>query len=94
MSWSKRQITEVIDGDTIKFANGDYGRLARVRAPEKNQRGYETAKKVLESIIYREDCVNSKTVGNSYDRLVVELSNSEGSINDRMIKKGYGGKGN
>ncbi|MCA9459116.1 MAG: hypothetical protein KC550_01050 [Nanoarchaeota archaeon] len=93
--WSKRKVIEVLDGDTVQFANGDYGRLAGVRAPEKNHKLYSTAKRVLAGMISRDNWeVNCKVVGTSYNRLVVELSNFEGSINQRMKAKGFTHYGN
>ncbi len=93
--WSQRKIIKVLDGDTVQFANGDYGRLAEVRAPEKNNKYYSTAKRALALMISRSQwIVNCKIVGKSYGRFVVQISNHDGSINQRMKAKGFTNMGN
>lgn len=87
---------EIVDGDGVKFADGEEGRLVNVRAPEKNEPGYARAKKSLSSMIARSGGeVNCRSVGrDKYGRLLVEISNHEGSINKRLREKGYTNKGN
>ena len=93
--WKKKKVKSLDDGDSGRFADGTPFRLARVRAHEKHQYGGSTATKVLAGILGRsKGIVISKTVAiGGYGRKIVELKNKEGSINERMIKKGYKNKG-
>lgn len=90
----KKKIVKLDDGDSGRFSDGTRFRLARVGAPEKYQFGGSTATKVLSGMLGRsKGFVNVKKVGNSYGRDVVEIVNKDGSINNRMRKKGYWNKG-
>jgi micrococcal nuclease len=66
-----------------------------VRAPEKHQFGGSKATKVVAGMTGRsKGWVNVKQVGKDrYDRVIVEMSNKDGSINGRLRKKGYKNKG-
>jgi len=76
------------------FTDGSSFRLARVRCPEKHQFGGSKATRTAAGMTGRsKGYVSVKTVGKSYGRDVVELSNRNGSINKRMRKKGYSKKG-
>lgn len=90
----RKRIDHWIDGDTGEFTDGAIFRLARVRAPEKHQFGGSKATKTASGMTGRSrGYVNVDIVGKSYGRPVVEMRNKEGSINDRMRKKGYSKKG-
>ena len=90
----RKKIHHWIDGDTGKFTDGSTFRLARVRAPEKHQFGGSKATKTASGMTGRSrGYVNVKTVSKSFGRAVVEMRNKDGSINDRMRKKGYSKKG-
>lgn len=93
--WKKKKVVELDDGDSGGFADGTRFRLARVRSHEKHQYGGDIATKVLAGILGRsKGIVMTKTVAiGRYGRKIVELKNKDGSINARMIKKGYQNKG-
>jgi len=90
-----RKIKNLIDGDSGIFADGTGFRLANVRAPEKKETGGLKALKTVAGMTARSDnLVNVKVVArDQYGRVVVEMSNKDGSINERMRKKGYTNKG-
>jgi len=71
-----RKVKQVIDGDTVKVNSpvrgSSYIRLAGVHAPEKKQRGYQTAKSELRSRIGGEK-VWVRPVGKSYGRTVARV---------------------
>jgi endonuclease YncB( thermonuclease family) len=91
----KKQINNWKDGDSGFFIDGTPFRLARVRAPEKHQFGGEKATRSAAGMSGRSNgIVNVKPVArDSYGRSLVEMSNKDGSINNRLIKKGYKNKG-
>ena len=71
-----RRTTRVIDGDTIKVnrpvRGSSYIRLAGIHAPEKRQRGYQTAKNELRSRVGGRR-VWVRPVGKSYGRTVARI---------------------
>lgn len=71
-----RRVSGVIDGDTIKVNRpvnkSRYIRLAGVNAPEKRQRGYQTAKNELRSRVGGKK-VWVDPVGKSYGRTVAHV---------------------
>lgn len=83
------------DGDSGTYPDGTRFRLANVRAPEKNQTGGKRAKNVVSGMIGRsKGRVSVEEVARDiYGRVVVNLANKDGSINKRMVKKGYKNKG-
>ncbi|AFV24474.1 nuclease [Methanolobus psychrophilus R15] len=83
------------DGDSGTFSDGTGFRLSNVRAPEKKQVGGQKAKKVASGMVGRsKGRVNIEEVGrDKYGRLLVKMSNKDGSVNERMRKKGYTNKG-
>lgn len=90
-----RKIKKWIDGDSGIFANGEQFRLANVRAQEKHQYGGSKATKVVAGMSARSNgYVNvTKVAKDHYGRTLVKMSNKDGSINKRMIAKGYKNKG-
>ncbi len=85
----RKQVKKWVDGDSGYFADGSGFRLARVRAPEKYQFGGSRATRRAAGMTARSNGnVNVQVVGRSYGRTVVELSNSDGSINNRLIRRG------
>jgi len=91
----RKKIKSLDDGDSGKFTDGTSFRLARVRAHEKHQFGGSTAKRTLAGMIGRtKGNVQVKTVARgTYGRKVIEMKNKDGSINERMRKRGYKNKG-
>lgn len=90
-----KKIKKWRDGDSGSFSDDTEFRLARVRAPEKRQAGGSKATKVASGMTGRsKGRVNVEQVGKDrYGRVIVEMGNKDGSINDRLIKKGYKDKG-
>ena len=70
----RRKIKRVIDGDTFqtyrKIQGTDRVRLANVNAPERGQKGYNTAKQRLNK--YKDKTVTITLKGRSYGRLVAD----------------------
>ena len=90
-----KKILKWDDGDSGLFSNGQRFRLSRVRAPESYQFGGSTALKRAAGMSGRSgNIVGTKIVGrDSFNRLLVELSNKDGSINKRLIQRGCRNKG-
>ncbi|MCK4997108.1 thermonuclease family protein [Candidatus Pacearchaeota archaeon] len=95
VKYIKKKIKSLDDGDSGVFADGTRFRLANVRAHEKHQFGGTTAKRTLGGMIGRtKRIVQVRTVARGvYGRSIVEIKNKDGSINERMRKKGYKNKG-
>jgi endonuclease YncB( thermonuclease family) len=95
VTWKKKRIRKWLDGDTPRFTDGTIGRLARVRCQEKHQFGGSTATKTAAGMTGRSrGLVNVKTIARDrYGRPVIEMKNKDGSINQRMLNKGYKKKG-
>jgi len=89
---------------TVKFCDADSGtmidyygnkkmfRLCDVRAPDKNEPDYNKAKKVVIGMVGRYNNIVTVEVNDgmdAYNRLLVLMSNPDGCINERLIKKGY-----
>ena len=91
----KRKVSKWEDGDSGLFSDGTQFRLARVRAPEKHQFGGETATRRAAGMTGQSSgFVNVQTMArDTYGRVLVELSNKNGSINNRLIRRGCKNKG-
>ena len=91
----RKRIKKWIDGDSGVFLDNTRFRLADVRAPEKNKRGGTTATRVAAGITGRSGgVINVKQIAtDKYGRAIVEMSNGDGSVNERLRKKGYTNKG-
>jgi len=94
---SKKYVQKVkfIDGDSGTLPDGTRFRLANVRAPEMNQRDGTKARNVSRGMISRsKGIVSIEVTGrDKYGRVLVNMSNKDGSINERMRAKGYRNKG-
>ncbi len=92
---AKKKIAKWVDGDSGDFSDGTRFRLSRVRAPEKSQSGGSKSTRTAAGMTGRsKGLVDVKIVGkDKYGRTLVEMKNKDGSINDRLIKKGYKNKG-
>lgn len=89
-----KKIAKWKDGDSGYFTDRTQFRLARVRAPESYQFGSTKATKTAAGMTARTNgFVDVQIVGQSFGRQVVEMWNRDGSINNRMLKKGYWNKG-
>ncbi|WMW26005.1 nuclease [Methanolobus sediminis] len=92
--WHSATVVRYIDGDTFLLNVGIKIRLSNVRAHELHQYGGMKAKRTLSGMIGRHGRkIKFKGVHIDRDRLVAEVKNGDGSINDRMRKKGYRSKG-
>ena len=91
----RRKIKKWLDGDSGYFSDGTPFRLARVRAPEKHQFGGRRATNVAAGMTGRSNGnVSVRTVATGkYGRKIVEMSNKDGSINNRLLRKGFRNKG-
>ena len=89
-----KKVKQWKDGDSGIFTDGTRFRLAGVGAPEKYQYGSKKATKTAAGMTSRSNGkVSWKPVGSSYGRQVGNMSNKDGSINQRMRSKGYKNKG-
>lgn len=90
----RKRIKRWDDADSGVFSDGTRFRLAGVRAPEKHQFGGEKAKRRAAGMSGRSNGrVNWKPSGSSYGRQVGQMSNADGSINQRLRKRGCKNKG-
>jgi endonuclease YncB( thermonuclease family) len=94
-AWKKKRVREWLDGDTPKFTDGIIARLARVRCQERHQFGGSTATRTAAGMSGRgKGFVYVKQIArDAYGRPLIEMKNKDGSINSRMLKKGYRNKG-
>lgn len=95
MNMLRKRISKWNDGDSGFFADGTPFRLNRVRAPEHYQFGGETALRRAAGMSAQSNgFVKVKPIAkDSFGRLIVEMSNQHGSINNRLLKRGCKGKG-
>ncbi|OFX51314.1 MAG: hypothetical protein A2046_03970 [Bacteroidetes bacterium GWA2_30_7] len=91
----KKRITLWDDGDSGVFTDGTRFRLNRVRAPESHHFGGETATRRAAGMTGQSNgFVNVKPIARDiYSRIIVEMSNQHGSINNRLIMRGSKNKG-
>jgi len=91
----RKKVKKWTDGDSGVFSDGTRFRLSGVRAPEKHQFGGSKATRAAAGMSGRsKGYVNVTKRGNdSYGRDIVEMRNKDGSINERLRKKGYKNKG-
>lgn len=82
------KVKKVIDGDTFQDSRSHFYRLANVDAPEKRERGYNSAKIALQNMIGGEELV-VKQVGESYNRkvIVARIPGEKTTINAKMNRK-------
>lgn len=92
---ARKKIAQWDDGDSGIFTDGTRFRLNRVRAPESHQFGGETATRRAAGMTGQSNgVVNVKPVArDKYNRVIVEMSNQHGSINNRLLKRGSKNKG-
>lgn len=91
----RKKIRKWFDGDSGVFSDGRKFRLSNVRTPEKHQFGGEKATRTVAGMTGRTGGkVNWNPVArDKYGRQVGKMSNRDGSINQRMRKRGYKNKG-
>lgn len=85
------QISIYYDGDSGKFANGERFRLSGVHAPEKNDPDYLKAKRSFIGMCSQDHgwVDVTEVARDSWCRVIVDLYNNWGWINERLRKKGY-----
>lgn len=85
------QIQFFFDGDSGQFSNGERFRLTDIRSPDKNEADYLKVKRSLFAMAGRSNRWGTvEEVGiDSYGRLLVNLKNQDGSINERMRQRGF-----
>ncbi len=75
----KRKVTKVIDGDTFRVdkpvRGSNYIRMTKVNAPEKGERGYNSATKKLKEQVQGK-IVDVVPKGKSYGRTVADVTKS------------------
>lgn len=83
------------DGDSGTYSDGTKFRLSNVRAPESDRHGGSKAKRVACGMAGRsKGRVSIEEVGrDKYGRILVNMKNKDGSINERLRKRGYTNKG-
>lgn len=88
---ARTKVKKIIDGDTFQGSYNQFYRLEGIDTPEKRKRGYNKAKKTLESFIEGEELI-VKVVGTSYGRRVIEARKpgEKTTINEKMKRRGYG----
>ena len=91
----RKKIKKWFDGDSGEFSDGTKFRLNNVRTPEKYQFGGERATRTVAGMTGRTSSrINWTPVArDKYGRQLGNMSNKDGSINQRMRKKGYTNKG-
>lgn len=91
----RKKVKKWTDGDSGVFSDDTRFRLASVRAPEKHQYGGSKATRVAAGMTGRsKGLVNVTQKGTDpYGRVIVEMSNKDGSINERLRKKRIHKKG-
>lgn len=91
----KKRIEQWDDGDSGLFTDGTRFRLNRVRAPESYQYGGETATRRAAGMTGKSNgIVDVQPIArDKYGRLIVEMRNQHGSINNRLLRRGCRGKG-
>ena len=91
----RKKVKRWFDGDSGEFSDGTKFRLNNVRTPEKYQYGGEKATRAAAGMTGRTaGRVNWNPVArDKYGRQIGNMSNRDGSINQRMRNKGYRNKG-
>jgi endonuclease YncB( thermonuclease family) len=77
----KGKVKEIIDGDTFRVTpgwrfnseSGDIVRPTGYNAPEKAERGYETAKKKLADLILHKEVELRNAIKTTYGRLLCDV---------------------
>lgn len=83
-------VVKVIDGDTLKTRNGVI-RLSLIDAPDKNEKGYEKAKKFVENLCLNREIVvdiDDFQVKDNYGRWVAKVYCEGKNLNEELIENG------
>lgn len=85
------EVTQIIDGDTIKISTGEKVRLIGINTPEKGQPYYEEATNKLRELIGNNSVTLKKDVENKdqYGRLLRYVYVGDTFVNEEMVRRGY-----
>jgi micrococcal nuclease len=85
------KIVEVVDGDTVKLATGEYVRLLGINSPEKGQKFSEEAKNRLEELVKGKRITLKQDIENKdkYGRLLRYLYANDIFVNLQLVREGY-----
>ncbi|KKR67334.1 MAG: Thermonuclease family protein [Microgenomates group bacterium GW2011_GWA2_40_6] len=87
LMWNR--VTEVVDGDTFKLANGQKVRMVGIDAPEMDKCGGMEAKKELEkNILYKKVELTDLKV-DQYGRILALVYSQKKLVNQAMLKSGW-----
>lgn len=79
----------IIDGDTVRLADGQRLRLKGIDAPEMSQPGGEEARAHLFTLLEGGDIRVALTGNDKYGRLVGTLYQGKMNVNKAMVSTGY-----
>ena len=83
----KEKVTKIIDGDTFMTDKRKNAvRLANVDTPEKQQPGFQSAKKALEKLIKDKEVSIETVARDTYGRSVAYVKIKTRSVNQAMKK--------
>lgn len=92
MSYQKKRISRIIDGDTFETNDNTIVRIAGLNTPERNEEGYHKAKWALKRLIPIGSWVNLyPKERDRYGRLVAIVYNRIGKVSKQMKNKGFRG---
>lgn len=85
------EVSQIIDGDTIRLSNGEKVRLIGINAPEQGQPYYEAATQKLEELMGDEQVTLEKDVDDKdqYGRLLRYVYVNETFVNVEMVRQGF-----
>jgi endonuclease YncB( thermonuclease family) len=92
---ARKKVNRWNDGDSGVFSDGTRFRLAGVRAPERRQFGSERATRRAVGMTGRSNgnVIWKPVARDRYGRQVGHMSNRDGSINLRLLRRGCRNKG-
>jgi len=85
------EVSQIIDGDTIRLSTGEKVRLIGINSPERDQPYYAEATQKLSQLIGNNYVILKKDVTDKdqYDRLLRYVYVNETFVNLEMVKQGY-----
>jgi micrococcal nuclease len=85
------EVSQIIDGDTIRLSNGEKVRLIGINAPEQGQPFYNEATEKLRELIGDEPVTLEKDVDDEdqYGRLLRYIYVNETFVNVEMVRQGF-----
>ena len=85
------EVSQIIDGDTIRLSNGEKVRLIGINAPEQGQPYYDAATEKVRELIGDEPVTLEKDVDDKdqYGRLLRYVYVNETFVNVEMVRQGF-----